>query len=297
MKAKSNYRYKLMEWSPWLAGVSVILGGNWAAAVIREQAPDWITKHTWTGTWLDAFYLVFFMVAVAWLYQSKNKFFRPRSRHLRDNRSPPKREYLILFLSDLKTTLVKHIDGVPDGLTLTNNLDEDLKNCVKYKTEHHHYWPWEMTLRAIHHHAAMGGFKGVALICSPQSITQAHWFKKIADRYPLLKDKISLLKKENDGMSLVSYDGTEVSSIHDWHFEQFDDLSLAVTGLLLHYNRQGIADRKMTIDFTGGQKVTSVVAASATFNRDVRVQYVQTSEPWHVLGYDIMLGSSDSLGI
>ncbi len=51
------------------------------------------------------------------------------------------------------------------------------------------------------------------------------------------------------------------------------------------------------IDFTGGQKVTSVVAASLTFNRRIKAQYVQTNPPWQVVSYDVIHGFANPGGL
>jgi hypothetical protein len=42
---------------------------------------------------------------------------------------------------------------------------------------------------------------------------------------------------------------------------------------------------EIMIDFTGGQKVTSVVAAYISANSKVKAQYVQTNDPWQVKSY------------
>jgi hypothetical protein len=82
-----------------------------------------------------------------------------------------------------------------------------------------------------------------------------------------------------------------------WEFERFDDLSRAVLHLIREYKRQNVSEHQIMIDFTGGQKVTSVVAASVTFNRKIKAQYVQTNPPHEVVSYDILLGSAETGGL
>ncbi|MBZ0108767.1 MAG: hypothetical protein K8F52_08850 [Candidatus Scalindua rubra] len=48
------------------------------------------------------------------------------------------------------------------------------------------------------------------------------------------------------------------------------------------------------IDITSGQKPTSIVGASMTFNREIKAQYVSTNQPWDVLSYDVLLTSSET---
>ena len=61
--------------------------------------------------------------------------------------------------------------------------------------------------------------------------------------------------------------------------------------------RKGIPESEIMVDFTGGQKPSSVVAAAVTFNRRVKAQYVQTNRPWNVVSYDLILGTSDTPGM
>jgi hypothetical protein len=82
-----------------------------------------------------------------------------------------------------------------------------------------------------------------------------------------------------------------------WDFEQFDDLSRAIWHLLREFKQRRIRDDQVMLDFTGGQKVTSIVAASVTFNRTIKAQYVQTNSPHEVISYDIQLGLSDTGGL
>jgi len=51
------------------------------------------------------------------------------------------------------------------------------------------------------------------------------------------------------------------------------------------------------IDFTSGQKPTSIVAATLTFNRKIKAQYVQTNDPWRVLSYDVVYATTDTTGL
>jgi hypothetical protein len=73
----------------------------------------------------------------------------------------------------------------------------------------------------------------------------------------------------------------------------------ALSQLLALLGGEGIADREIAIDLTGGPKPATVVAASATIHRELRNQYVCTNpknpdaEQWEyeVLDYDLVLGS------
>jgi hypothetical protein len=50
----------------------------------------------------------------------------------------------------------------------------------------------------------------------------------------------------------------------------------------------------IVIDFTGGQKPTSVAAVAITFNRKVRAQYVDTNHPDQPpIGYTVAIERAD----
>jgi hypothetical protein len=66
---------------------------------------------------------------------------------------------------------------------------------------------------------------------------------------------------------------------------------LGVLWLFDYLKNQGLKEKDIIVDFTGGQKVTSVVAVSVTFNRKITSQYVQTGDPWGVIGYDVVVES------
>jgi hypothetical protein len=222
-------------------------------------------------------------------------FFQPRTRFLQDVEAPEKRECLLLFLSDLDLKRDKYNDGVPEGVPLSNDLDKDISTLETHK-QSNPFWRWEMPLRAIRHH--LGRLQTIALVCSPESMQQVHWFRQVLTGYPSLANvSVQVLAKDNDHPVLIDCPTTPTSS-GGWEFERFDELSRAVQHLLRIYLKEKKLDEgQIMIDFTGGQKVTSVVAASVTFNRKIKAQYVQTNPPWNVVSYDIVLGSSETGGL
>ncbi|MDR4497190.1 MAG: hypothetical protein MRK02_04590 [Candidatus Scalindua sp.] len=54
-----------------------------------------------------------------------------------------------------------------------------------------------------------------------------------------------------------------------------------------------ISENEIMVDITGGQKPTSIVGISVTFNRKIKAQYVQTGDPYDVLSYDVILHNPD----
>ena len=179
-------------------------------------------------------------------------------------------------------------------MSLLGDLDKDISLLEVHK-QSNSFWRWEMPLRAIRHH--IGRLRTVTLVCSPESMRQVHWFRQILAHYPSLASvPVQVLVKENNSSALIDCPDQPLSS-DGWEFERFDDLSRATQHLLRLYRNRGISEDQIMIDFTGGQKVTSVVAASVTFNRKIEAQYVQTNSPWNVVSYDILLGSPETGGL
>lgn len=288
MRSATTWRHKIIELSPWFVAALVALSSHWAAHAI-EHSIDAICGHANIGlSGIRLFYIIFFLIMVVILIKVRTAFFRPRTRYMRGE-TPEKREHLIIYLSDLIMN-DQSKEGIPSGITIEGDFKKDLVKLVEYKKTHHP-WRWEMPLRAIKHH--LGKLKSITLICSDKSILQVGLFQNILKKYHQLNDvQIQLLIKHHNKPLLVSkYDDRQHKS---WNFEEFDDLSNALIYLIKTFKSNGISEKEVMIDFTGGQKVTSVVAAAITFNRPVKAQYVQTNDPWNVRSYDILLGSSET---
>lgn len=288
----NRFRLAWSEKIPWIAGALTVLSGSWAADGIKDGIEAWIKGEAFNILYITrGIYICIFVVAAIWLYHMRQRLFQPRTRFVR-NESPEKREHLVLFLSHLDTRRGKFHDGVPEGITLTDDLDIDLDTLVAWKQQGKPYWSWEMPLRGIKHH--LGRVRTITIICSPESIQQVHWFGEILARYQVFRGlEVRVFVEEEARPVLVVCPPAPLPQ-KGWDFEQFDDLSRAVVELLQEFRKQRITDNQIMIDFTGGQKVTSVVAASVTFNRAIKAQYVQTNPPHAVISYDVLLGSLDT---
>ena len=167
------------------------------------------------------------------------------------------------------------------------------------------FWKWEMPLRAIHWH--LGTLKSVTIFGSasskeiPGSMVQVRHFVDFCRRYPGLgkdekgKDKISFIAwiKDKTVHSQEIKTDTAFASDQGWDFENYEELKKGLELLLRDFNYWGVSDREIMIDFTGGMKVTSVVATGATFNRALKAQYIQTNKPYNAIEYDVFLVFSD----
>jgi len=287
-------RTKSAELAPWFAAVGIILGGNLAANAIGEALELWETGASSRFSFLKFSYVIFFAATVFWFYKVRPVIFRPRTRFLRDIESPAEREHLVLFLSGLDLEKGSYVDGVPKGIVLSGDIDRDISALEVHKRSNPP-WRWEMPLRAIRHH--VGKLKSITFICSPDSIKQAPLLYGILKKYQCL-DAPSIQILAKDGNRPVLVRAAEISQrVDGWEFERFDQLSEALDYLLNLFKENEVAEKQIMIDFTGGVKVTSVVAAAMTFNRRIEAQYVQTNPPWKVVSYDILMGSGDTPGV
>ncbi len=290
-------RARFPEFKFWLAGALTAIAANAAASELKLAFDHFVFKRPTPN--LDALsvltYVGLFALAVYCLYRQRGILFYPRTR-LRQNEKPPQREHLILFVSNLRSNAVGP-DGLPPGFTPSPNLPDDFQSLVEQKSRGGTPWPWEMILRGMIHHVPR--LRGVSLICSHDSIRQVHLLGNILRKYAVFRDvKLRVVVRRDRGIDLVDCPTTPFER-GGWEFENFDDLSDAILALLQMLNDRDIEDRQIMIDFTGGYKVTSVVAASVTFNRNLRAQYVQT-DPRHnhePIGYDCLLVSPQTPGL
>ena len=280
------------EFLPWLAAAATVLSANLASNVIWETFNIWADGKTGTISKLQIGYILFFSLMVWLFYYWKPIFFRPRTRYL-TNRPPKPRKHLILFLSDIDTRNNKYTDGIPEGLILSENLDKDIAAMVSFKKANPPGWRWEMPLRSLQYHSER--LETVSFVCSRESVIQVHWLLNICKRYKQLKG-ISYFLFDQDQLTLIPAPSEKADSKQGLNFESFDDLSKAMWILIQKHLKDNRLEKDIMIDFTGGPKVTSVVAAAATFNRKIKAQYVQTKSPWHILGYDVRFASSHTGG-
>ncbi len=287
-----TFRIKFWELVPWATMALTVIGSHFAADAIMETVEEWSHGSETAMLLVKICYLIFFIGMVYLLIRQKEKIFRPRTRYI-SNEEAEEREHLILFLSNLPENL-EESDGVPDCLRLSQDIDKDIEEIVKLKQGPRPLrWAWEMPLRAIQHHQIK--LKTLTLICSRESISQVNLFVNICTRYRIKGlEKIFLLAREDSRpliINLMTENG--LSDLHGFNFQSFDELSQAMWYLMRAFRKDGFPECQIMIDITSGQKPTSIVGASMTFNREIKAQYVSTNKPWEVLSYDILLTSSE----
>jgi hypothetical protein len=195
-----------------------------------------------------------------------------------------------MFLSDVQLDLAA-TGGIPPALKLQfKSLADDIH--IVEQSKNVIMWKWEMPLRAINHH--IGVLKTITLICSDKSAPQTGLFVALCRKYDKLREtEFYVLIRQNRHYALVEYSGP-ISAADGLDFYDMDVLSRGCWKMLKEFQRKRYREEEIVIDFTGGPKVTSVVAAAMTFNRRIQAQYVQTEDPWQVLSYEVVLASAET---
>ena len=294
-KRSSIFAANLREkWMPWAVGAAAVFTASLASSAIYDLVHSFYVEH-YGIEWVSIILLIIYGIIIFSLYQIGKQFIKPRTRSLRSY-EPGKKEHLIMFLSHLRT------NSQEPPVPLTGNLDNDIKALEDDKKANKRYWQWEMPLRAIRYH--IGQLKTVTIVCSKESIEQTPLFCNIFGKYyesNLLKGVELFFYVKEKGNPVRKQWNTFCPAVptglEGWDFEDFDELSDDMSRLIRMFIDEGTPEDKIIIDFTGGQKVTSVIAVAITFNRNIEAQYVQTNDPWAVKSYDIIYKAPDSYGI
>lgn len=279
----------------WVAAVCVGFTLHWAAIDTHHVVePLWrLQLPEIAPSAVASFYVLLFIAVAWWLYTLRRDFEPPRTRYLRVDTNPRQRQHLVLFLSVLNPQIFP--DGIPGDISLTGDFAEDVALLDARQKAPKPKWAWEMALRGISHHVPC--LQSVTIVCSRDSLRQLPQFLSLLGRYRALRDVNRRLLVNQAGKGRVIDCALLPTEVAAWDFEQFDVLSGGLADLLDYFRAERIPNRQVMVDLTGGQKVNSVVAAAITFNRHIKNQYVQTNEPWKVIGYDIVWEPREAEGI
>ncbi|MBU4262982.1 MAG: hypothetical protein KKC76_14090 [Proteobacteria bacterium] len=291
--------YVIIEFKPWLLAAITVLVANLASNSLWDTFQIWAELQRGEISPFRILWVGLFFVMVVLLFRQRDKFFPPRTRYLQ-NEKAQKRKHLVLFLSTVHPDFEK-TNGIPEKLHLSyQNISDDLASIKKKRTEEELRWNWEMPLRAINHH--LGIIESVTICCSRQSLLQVHLFLNICKRYGQLeKVRFVLLGLHNNRPKLVDSSDFVMDSgefrqenfveYTGCDFESFDELTRALLYLIAKNKH---FENEIMIDITGGQKPTSIVGASVTFNQKIKAQYIQTGGDNEVLSYDVILAKAEA---
>jgi len=282
----------------WLTAALAAVIYSWASTEVVRWFDQVFFDRPTPGNHLALFAFCLLLAGVlAYLaYLQRNILNRPRTR-LREIHQPPKRQHLTLFVSNLTQGSYDENTGFPLGFQPSFKLSDDLSALLALKDKGGPRWPWEMILRGVVHHVPR--LQTVSVLCSTASIAQVHLLGHVLSRYhEFERVKFHVMVRRDHGIDLVDFPSTSFTR-GGWEFEEFDELCNGLLKLFQLLHDREVPNCEITVDLTGGYKVTSVVAAAVTFNRDVMAQYVQTERKTNhePIGYDWVIEDPKSAGL
>jgi hypothetical protein len=271
-----------------LAAILLVVGGAGLGKIVETPVPWWTVLVS----------AVLFLVGIVLQWQTVSPYRRFHTSNLR-KMPAEQREVLVLFLSAIR-------DPLPPFVQITGDLEHDLQTLAARKREQSlaaqriDFWSWEQPLRAIHHNRRNGPLRRVILLGSKESVVQFDAFAdQVFRKYPDLKNHVRLeaFYKTTRKIKLLDEPAVRPAEQNGFDFEDFDELTRALEELIKQLCQDAAhpeSPDKIQIDFTGGQKPTSVVAAVVTMFSRLSNLYVATNprDPkanewaYDVWGYD-----------
>lgn len=280
-KLERSLRVKVFLWgtAPWLAGaVAFVLLFVFAAQLHRVIEGHFAPKPFF------AYLLLFLVAAGLAFYLVRDQLLVVHSRYLEQENMTERTvgaRHLVVLLSDIEE---KYRDSgwLPGDMTSTLSLDGYIEELKKREIR----WRWEMPLRGLRPHRRT--LQSLTLVCSPQSIKQAPAFAGLVEGYQEFENlKVRVWCERDDIRSLVK--PAIAADCTAFNFNDVNVLSSALVDLLKYLRfKERMRPRDIMIDYTGGQKPASVVAAAVTLRGELRAQYVDTNDPDKVLEYDLV---------
>lgn len=241
-----------------------------------------------------------FVLALAYAFRNRERFgIRLRSA-VPEGSTASRARYLSVFLSKLPLgdppNLLAAPTGVADRAAGLAELDAT------------HARSWSQPIRAIGHQVDLneGGTVDVVVVPSEQSAPQTRMFATLLRRFftpSQVRLRACAVARTAPGSHTIEavlldedrFDELESSGIAtELDFDDIDMLWDTMDWLL----PPGAAwpnapDQEIIVDLTGGTKVTSVVGALITVDRDVRAQYVETGAPGSSIDRPLRVKSYD----
>jgi len=194
---------------------------------------------------------------------------------------------LIMLISTPFPQLIKSNNNwiVQNGatvVTLSGNLKNDIDNLEKAKSMSPPLrWNWQQLLRALVPH--IDSLKSVYLLGSPEPGGSYRWLDAAEEIIKMYKNNVEVKRYKNPV-----------------DFEDFDELLKIIINCIECLREEGIKDKDIIIDITGGTKTASIAGAIATLNTRVTFQYVSTNpDPktgeYTVWAYDVAVQSPISI--
>jgi len=299
LPAKEDFRILLLGWKPWMVAAATALALYGSATGVHRliSAGEYLSIPIFAG------YLTIMVALTIWLYTLRDDIVIIRTRSMqargsRDTETAIDSEGVRSAMNQEHgpTHLIWTLSSIPEPLASKGCLpaiewsdppdpEADLKAIQSSATPR---WPWAMLLRGLVPHSP--SLKDLILICSrkgtdpkdesnpslPQAAIAARWIR----HYPSLSHLTVSVWAVHGGRlkTIPAGDRETLAASEGFGFSDFNDLSGAYSDLLkyLRFIRH-VPSRRILIDFTGGMKPPSVVAAAVTFRGEVATQYVDTN--------------------
>ena len=259
---------------PWLCAIPSAMSLYGLATAIHR----WFSGEHFSSI-LFAIYLIALIVSLCGIYFWRDPVTDIYTARASKMTEADKRSHLILILSEVTDEFCLENSCWPSRtwfeLSDPPDLDADLDALVAAK-KLERKWPWEMPLRAMRAH--IGDLRQVILLCSRQSVVQAGFFGKFVHRYPVFENT-KVLAWTSESRMIVADPETTLGAHLGISFNDVNALSSALSDLLRELTaNQNVPAEKIIIDFTGGQKPVSFIAAAATMRGEILSQYIDTAE-------------------
>jgi len=262
----------------------------------------------WVASALYALVFIVSSTTAARLYRKRTPILNVRGTVAEKTFKP--RKALVCFLSLIGPRPDEA--QVPAGETLNAEIDSLRAAKMREPNNRNLQWPAEPLLAAIAANLPCIERLIVVPSCDPKgapgrgTINQMQTLLTTLKRFDEL-NKVTvmvLVKDYHEGIPFTllradpqDYQPGRPVTLRAIDFEDVEDLTAGMEEVLRVVREEwGWADSELSIDITGGQKVTTVAAAVASFNRDIRAQYMQTLDPWKMLSYDIELAENPPVG-
>jgi len=226
--------------------------------------------------------LLVWVLAALWLY-SLRRLFLP-ARTLAQGPVRPRRVLIMMVSPKGKAVLESSNGGLsvtfpagqqasPVPITLTGDLDADDQALNAANR-----WSWQQLLRALKPHRKDGLPERVYLIGSADqrredgTIIQGT-FSELCECAKLLKLYVPEVRSYGQAVCASS----------------LDEFQGAIEAIVRREGEEGVREKDIIIDVTGGQKIHSIAGALVTLSApSLEFQYVDTNDPFGVVAYNVV---------
>ncbi|MBI4377976.1 MAG: hypothetical protein HY578_02645 [Nitrospinae bacterium] len=284
MRLRLDYLKKL-PWAGILTVISTFITGSWLADGLKGEALfiDWFPVLKDYQIIVTFVILMLFLASFFWLFYHRQSFYPVR--RLSQHPCEP-HAYLILLLTSPNISLPSPFTfplKVTDRHGKTATLDGKSLRSDILALNSLDFWNWQQVMRGLEPHTNL---QRVYLIGSADS-------KRIKGSFYFMSQAEALIKQYLPSVKKVDKVNEPIN------FEDFEKLVKTIEDIIEIFKKEGLKEKDIIIDITGGQKIPSIAGAAVTLRREVTFQYVRTDPVYDdirdVQAYDVIIQSPASL--